>query len=143
MKKIIYLFLFISIIFYSCDPTCDTETCHYHIYIQNNSSNNIYQTVSDIYPDTLLKFYTDPNPKLDAINKTTINEKGTMSKLSCYEFDFKDTKRPLEKLIIYVFDAKTLESMSWDSIKAKDLYLKRYDLTLQDLQNNNWTITYP
>jgi hypothetical protein len=46
-------------------------------------------------------------------------------------------------LMVFIFDAKVLETTPWDTVKAKYLVLKRYDLSLQDLEDMNWTITYP
>ena len=43
----------------------------------------------------------------------------------------------------FIYDACILETTPWDTIKAKYIVLKRYDLSLQDLQQMNWTITYP
>ena len=48
-----------------------------------------------------------------------------------------------EKVMVFVFDAQVLETTPWDTVKAKYLVLKRYDLSLQDLESMNWTITYP
>lgn len=45
-------------------------------------------------------------------------------------------------MMIYVFDGPILESQGWDYIKTNNLVLKRYDVTLHDLENMNWTITY-
>jgi len=39
-------------------------------------------------------------------------------------------------------DANTLETTSWDTIKLNYKVLKRYDLSFQDLEKMNWTITY-
>ncbi len=48
------------------------------------------------------------------------------------------------KVMVFVFDAQVLETTPpWDTVKAKYLVLKRYDLSLQDLESMNWTITYP
>ena len=63
---------------------------------------------------------------------------------SCYESNMKDSRVfPFGKTMIYIFDAAVLESTPWDTVKARNMYLKRYDLTLKDLQDRNWTITYP
>ena len=58
---------------------------------------------------------------------------------------FEDLLQSLKKdtLFVYVFDAEIVETTPWDTVLANNLILKRYDLSLEDLQNMNWTIIYP
>ena len=46
-------------------------------------------------------------------------------------------------LMLYLFSRDTIEQVSWDRIVDEYLILRRYDLTLEDLEDINWTITYP
>lgn len=46
-------------------------------------------------------------------------------------------------LMYYIFDKKVLDANPIDTITKYKIYLKKYDLTVEYLQNNNWTITYP
>lgn len=49
-----------------------------------------------------------------------------------------------EGIIMYfIYDANTLETVPWDMVVKNYLILKRYDLSLEDLQGMDWTITYP
>jgi len=43
----------------------------------------------------------------------------------------------------FIFDKQTVIEQPWDSIVANNMVLKRYDLSLEDLNSMNWTITYP
>ncbi|MDR2223625.1 MAG: hypothetical protein LBE34_12985 [Flavobacteriaceae bacterium] len=43
---------------------------------------------------------------------------------------------------IWLFDKKVLDSLSWKEVTEKNLYVKRYDLSLQDLEEMNWTIIF-
>jgi hypothetical protein len=45
--------------------------------------------------------------------------------------------------MVFVFNAGLLETIPWDTIKANYLVMKRYDLSLPDLEEMDWTITYP
>jgi len=86
-----------------------------------------------------------PNPVLDAgFTKVLSNENSTqvLCGRNCIESDFMFLISS-DTLMEYVFDAQVIENTSRDSIKAKYLVLKRYDLSLQDLKNADWTITYP
>ena len=45
-------------------------------------------------------------------------------------------------IMVYVFDGTTLETSKWQTVKDNNLVLKRYDLTLEDLEGMNWEIIY-
>ncbi len=44
---------------------------------------------------------------------------------------------------IYIFDAEVIENTPWETVVRDYLVLKRYDLSLSDLQRLNWQVTYP
>jgi len=41
-----------------------------------------------------------------------------------------------------LFDEEVIDNNSWGDIVDNDMYLIRYDLTLQDLEAMNWEIEY-
>ncbi len=45
--------------------------------------------------------------------------------------------------MVFVFNADTLETHGWDYAKEHNMVMQRYDLSLTDLQNLNWTLTFP
>ncbi|MFD1631674.1 hypothetical protein [Pseudopedobacter beijingensis] len=45
--------------------------------------------------------------------------------------------------MFYVFDGEVLENTDWKTVKANNMYLQRYDLSLEDLRKLNFTIPYP
>ncbi|MFT3740240.1 MAG: hypothetical protein QM786_15955 [Breznakibacter sp.] len=135
------LILILSLLLMCC--TCrDDENCHNTIISINNSTDTLYITSSGEYPDTSIY---NPNPVLDPnFTKVLPNESNTrvLWGRDCIELAFKDLI-PYDTLMVYVFDAKVLEENAWETVKENYLVLKRYDLSLEDLQNLNWTITYP
>ncbi len=48
-----------------------------------------------------------------------------------------------EVLMIFLFSKDTIDQVPWDRIRDEYLILRRYDLTLEDLEAMNWTIEYP
>lgn len=106
----------------------------------NNSDSSIYVSISDFYKDTsyvYVNYYPGNAPEKYKIQpyetKTSIKPIGTWERV----YEEQDT------LAFYVFDAQVIETTPWDTVKAKYLVLKRYDLSLDDLQRMNWIITYP
>lgn len=101
-------------------------------------------TSSTEYPDTL-SFTIQPNPILNP-NFTKVQPHETNNNVlggrDCIEIIYKDLIAS-DTLLVYVFDAQVLESTSWDTVISQHLILKRYDLSLDDLELSNWAITYP
>lgn len=141
MKNIILLLNIIPLLI-SCEAT-NTAKCHKIITVVNNTNKSIYIESSDYYPDTeSYKLDADPlnnsnTSKVEA-NKTSKNVLPTSG--NCHEAIYSSIKSGI--MMVYVFDGPTLETKGWDYIKANNLVLKRYDLTLKDLEDMNWTITY-
>jgi len=99
---------------------------------------------SSQYPDTST-FVGIPNPVLDPnFTKVLPNESNTQVLWSrdCIELAFKDLI-PSDTIMVFVFDAKELETHAWDTVTKNYLIIKRYDLSLEDLQGMHWTIAYP
>jgi len=142
--KSIFAVCLILICLILCAFQCkkDSANCHRNKFFKNESIKDLYVITSYLYPDTVLsKGY--PNPILDPnTNKILMQSSKLLWTRDCIETIFRYSI-PSDTLMVYVFDAGILESTSWDTIRANNLYLKRYDLSLQDLQMRNWTIIYP
>jgi len=120
------------------------DNCHKTITFKNVTTDTLYVTSSYKFPDTTT-FTGIPNPVLNPnFTKVLPNESNTqvLWGRDCIELAFKDLI-PFDTMMIYVFNAKVLEGNTWETVKANYLVLKRYDLSLEDLQRMNWTITYP
>jgi len=120
------------------------ENCHKTITFKNETTDTLYVTSSYEFPDTTT-FAGIPNPALNPnFTKVLPNESNTqvLWGRDCIELAFKDLI-PSDTMMIYVFDAQVLETTPWETVKDNHLLLKRYDLSLDDLQKMNWTITYP
>ncbi len=134
MKYLTILFIVIIIISAKCREDKD---CHDTISIINNSDKVIFYNISSNYPDTL----SLANNPFVAGTEFEI-EKQSIGKdiyRDCIEYKFKINS----KLIYFIYDAQVLATTPWDTVVKKYLILKRYDLSLQDMQKSNWTITYP
>jgi len=144
-KQKLSVFLFIAYLFLSFCGCIRKETanCHFNIHVKNNTNKSIYIDGSFNYPDTNLQSYTDPSPALAGeYYKVKPSETTNLYQRSCYEEVFK-TRIPSDTIMVYIFDAQTLVTTPWETVKKNNLYLKRYDLSLQDLRNLNWRINYP
>lgn len=50
---------------------------------------------------------------------------------------------PDKKAKFYFFSMDTLRKYTWKEIKESHNYLRRYDLSKEDLDSLNWIVTYP
>lgn len=135
MRTITLLILLIVII-----TSCRKDYYDTKLNFVNNSDSSIYVISSDFYKDTAYVYANyypgnDPNQFKIETHETKIPIMPIGSWERVYEEE--------DTIAFYVFDAQILETIPWDTIKSKYLVLKRYDLTLEDLVRQNWTITYP
>lgn len=87
------------------------------------------------YPDTVLPV---SKPSLLKVNPHDFN-----NLRSPIEWKEIIEKNPSDTLSIYIFDGDTVNTYDWNQIKEGYKVLKRYDLSINDLQQMNWTVTYP
>ncbi|AZA90787.1 Uncharacterised protein [Chryseobacterium nakagawai] len=140
MKNVILL-LSTMMMLVSCVYS-NTENSHQVITFVNKTHKTLYVLSSYEYPDTDV-YKQSPDPKLGGYNKVEANQatQNVLSSKTSYE-NLYHSLIPSGVMMVYVFDGSTLETKGWDYVKANNLVLKRYDLTLQDLKNMNWVITY-
>jgi len=119
---------------------CNDKDCHKEIGIINNSNKSIYIFEYTFYPDTTMMTYNNPFPG-NPHYKTLPHTENYIQSRDCFESFM--THPQADTSMIFIFDANVIETVPWDTIRAKYLFLKRYDLSLMDLENMNWTITYP
>jgi hypothetical protein len=133
--------LIILVVIISISSCGDKEpNLHSTVWIINNSS-KIMIAIGTFTnsTDTLIPEY---NPYLvDDYYKIHSNTKYSLDLRDTYEGRFKDPN--VKFLRIFLFEEPIFKTNSWDSIRINYLIAKRYDLTLVDLNNKNWTIEYP
>jgi hypothetical protein len=123
----------------------ESENCHLSITFVNNSDITLYVKDDAFYLvdypnpfDISKRSYFDSwqkNIKSQEVNKDAIS-----SPSMCIEHFFDDD---LQLLYVYIFDAAIVENTPWEVVARDYLVLKRYDVTLADLQRLDWNISYP
>jgi len=140
MKNIILL-LSTFIMTVSCRYE-NTADCHQVLTFENTTNKHIYVSSSFKYPNTeAFKYHPDPllspvDSKIEALEENT----HILSGRTCYEVSLENAESSI--IMVYVFDGTTLETSTWQTVKDNNLVLKRYDLTLEDLEGMNWEIIY-
>ncbi|MBF4472947.1 hypothetical protein [Flavobacterium sp. HJJ] len=136
MKKIISLLIILASILFSCESVKDTV---YRIDIENQSTHTIQYYISRPEEE-----FVYPNTSLPTVKKVSREIKPSITNYddsgSNWEVVYK--KLPSDKMSLFIFDSDTLKKYNWENVRLNYRVLKRYDLTLKDLEDMNWTVTY-
>lgn len=133
------LLIFGGIIFCQCESLYMDRV--YPIKLVNNKDYSIgcYFSLGGkygtYYPDTLIPIRQD-YVILDVISKEYTYD----SKIEWREI-FKEL--PQDTLSIFIFHTDTLNKYSWEEVRNGYKILKRYDLSLQDIERLNYNVPYP
>jgi hypothetical protein len=144
MKKIILLL--ISLIL--SNSSCKRIDGHIKIPLINNSNKSLI-LIQVAEKDTNFICNMTPNSAIDKyqwayeleIKKDSLYDNLFNAYNTDWESTFKDPNHI--RLYLYFYDKDTFVNYSCDTLKKNNWYLKRMELTLDYLNQNNWTITYP
>lgn len=132
----------VSLLAFSACKKDESEVCHTTITTVNNSDQAIYVGISGLsYPDTT---FIGESPAEDPAH--TLVEAQQANATTLYSPECWEKRIPRNGsgiLSVYVFEAYTIDSIPWDTVIAQQLYAARYDLGLEDLKTENWTLIYP
>ncbi|MDP3461205.1 MAG: hypothetical protein Q8S18_00280 [Bacteroidales bacterium] len=112
--------------------------------IENNSDITIWWKVGRSYPDTSLLIentlwvvFSDPNAQI-VKSHSKMSSISNDSKETWFKANFSN-----DTMMVFVFDSYVMTNLPWEQVKNEYLVLKRYNLSLDDLNRISWTLTYP
>jgi len=137
--KTLVLILLLFLCLNSCVKPPFVDKFH-AITVINNSSEDVYVHRADLnaekqYPDTSL-----PASK-PALLKMPANKRGYFDSKTTWKENL--SSLPSDTLSVYFIDGSTFENEEWEVIKGNYLIIKRYDLSIEDLEKSNFIISYP
>jgi len=145
MKQIINCIILYSLTFLtSCGDKNTPDYCQdgydTRMKIVNNADYSIYVYTSVLYPDTnSYKLFSNIEASMTRGGKTEAHSTKSTFIPCTLEAFFKNHVKSDTLMVFFIKD----EGQGEDHLKDHHTVLKRYDLTLQELENKNWTITYP
>lgn len=141
MKTYIKIILYFLAVLLVMSTACTKKDIHREIKIRNNSDKGIYFQDRVIYENSEPRFISDYNPALSKLNfYCAAKESNIIWTRSTFEGDF---NRGAKYLQIIIFDEDVIYTVPFDTVRKYDMTLKRYNLTLENLQDLNWTVYYP
>ena len=114
----------------SCEPYCVDKV--YSIIVENKLIDTIQVYASLNYPDTSL---SEEKPRLKMVYPNKYSRIDSNEKW--------EDILPNDTVCVFILSKDTVDKYSWDLIRSSNRILKRYDLSIKDLEKQNWTITYP
>jgi hypothetical protein len=146
MKRAKIISIIVSAVLLVSASKCELlmEYTKYPWYVINQENYSIkaylafgyYDFSPSAYPDTTL-----PINNYIGMSKVEPNEKQLVWESVNREDLVKSL--PLDTLSVFIFHADTLNKYTWAEVRNGYKILKRYDLSLQNLQLLNYTIPYP
>ncbi|WBX72963.1 hypothetical protein PG913_08640 [Tenacibaculum pacificus] len=119
---------------------CEYPDTFYGLSIRNNSDipisfylNTIYKTKNFQYPDTLIN-NSDITRNI-GLSTATVNSSKSWREIV--------SDLPKDTLSIFIFDKDIIKKEDWEKVRKDYLILKRYDLSIEDLELLNYKIPYP
>jgi len=118
----------------------------YSLFLKNNSSDSLFCYIAlgveranaALYPDTLLE-----NIVVDYDYGLIGAEENVTLHVSSVKWKSYFHELPQDTLSIYLFSLDTLKNNTWAEVQAGYKILKRYDLSLEDLEHLNYKLSYP
>lgn len=126
--KVNIIIALILLFFSGCEKPVDKV---YSIRIENASSDTIYFYASYIYPDTTI---SSEMPRLKLAHPNTYAHWDSKEKW--------EEILPNDTISIFILKKDTVDTYSWTEISKEYRISKRYDLGINELKEQNWTITY-
>jgi len=114
-----------------CICSCRTEEYHYEVHFKNNSSSTVSISLSLLYPDTTI---TCP---LGHVEVSPGNEYSDYIRCG-WEEALENTYYQL-----FIINTEIVDTVPCDTISKNNLILRRYQLSVNELDNMNWFINYP
>jgi hypothetical protein len=137
MKTMNIIILCLSMLI--CIVSCEHNEQHIRIKFANKSGNSIYIVYDTYYPDTL-------SPRLGVvptkIYKAEPNETNSDALWCPKGWEKAFGRISSDTLMVFVFDAVKTDDPN-DHTPMRDRILRRYDLSIDDLQRMDWVLYYP
>lgn len=136
---IITISIFILFLCTACPEQIDPADSE--LIIKNNSEDSIAYYFELLAPlDTSLSTIAYPQTS-ENIQSRIIPPNSETSNSEGFRRAFYGN--PNKVLMIYMFSPAVIDTVPWDSIVSNYQILRRYDLTLNDLEAIGWTVEYP
>ena len=139
MKKSIFI---IMLTFLTVSIGCVVDKYDSRLKLVNNSDFNLF-TFSDFsdIKDTLINCencFSQEKDWIELYPKDTL-----LIGLHGKHYDKYLENNPDKIFRVFVFSSDTIKKYGWEKSKNRGVFLKRYDITLKYIKENNWIINYP
>lgn len=109
--------------------------------IVNNSNASIFTLLQYNYPDTSIN---DESWSYLAYNYLVVESQKTEKLWNSIKWDkVIQNKNEHNMLTVFILDNEIVNNTPWAEIQSNYLILQRYELTIEQLDDMGWRVTYP
>lgn len=121
----------------SCRNLTEDENCHRWIRFSNNSEKDIYYSFNIF--DEIPEYNPGSSPIEWRIEKNEYIKLANTRYCECFESVAEEGKG---KIYLFLFDSEMVEKSNWGSGRENNIYLKKYALTIEELNEMDWKLVY-
>lgn len=140
MKSIKYTAFILCLVAGACRHT--PYFFNHGFWLHNLSDSAIYFSCSKAYPDTSLPNLTYQAGSPFAVPSTLVEPGGSQPIPIPDSLDMYFATIPSDTLQIFIYSARVVQTTPWDTVVARYMVLKRYDLTLDSAQKIAGIVNY-
>ncbi|MDR2836889.1 MAG: hypothetical protein LBV69_12010 [Bacteroidales bacterium] len=138
MKRLKLLKFIVLLSFLLILVACPKKDYKHVFRFSNNSNVDVYIYLGVVNRDLGGTLY--PDTAIAEVRCGVLFKKGE-SRYYSYNYEYNNGYTNV--LSLFIFNADTFDTYSWDEIKNDYKILRRYDLSLQDIEMSNYMISYP
>lgn len=117
--------------------TKESDTCHRFIHFTNESGRDVYYLIHIF--DEIGEYNPALSPAKFKIKNSETTKLAFDTGFSCFE-SVKEEGRG--KIYFFLFDPYVAEHCDWETVQKENRYLKKYVLTIDELNKANWKIVF-
>ncbi|HHV86494.1 MAG TPA: hypothetical protein GXX42_11880 [Petrimonas sp.] len=137
-KIIIHVIIVCSFLLYNASSCYkESDDCHRYIHFTNNSGRDIYYQFNIF--DEISEYNPALSPSIYTINKNQYKRLRSTTSFTCFESIAEEGKG---NIFLFLFDSDAVKSLDWETVRENDMYLKKYVLTIEELNKMNWKIIF-
>jgi hypothetical protein len=148
MKSKIFLFFVVTLMCYSCDPIDKRE-----VTVYNKSQKTVFSILSsNNYMGTesyYIEFMAEENPKMtkqDSLFAFVFEEINPNTKVANHDgprfWNSYVESSEGGKIRLFIVPKDSVDKYGWHKIFKSNIYIKKYELTLDDLNKKSWEVVY-
>jgi hypothetical protein len=143
-------FILIILVVSAISKSCSIDVLDDKLIIQNNTNDTIVyyydiDSMMPLFPARYIDSFLYVDGKRTKIEANTVIHPYELKHVRWpgnWDYFFSNTHQRNVNLYLFIFSKSTLANVPWDTIRKKNLYLKKYKFSKKDLDELAWIIKF-